>query len=946
MLNIFITKPCYIITKGHKMPNTATTIKFYLGEESRLVIDDFSTKDKSIFKDSYNTALSIVSDYIKNSKKQKNNSTIDFFRQTADVIENNIIAFLGDRGTGKSSCMLSVANMLKDISSATDKTSSEIKDNSKTGFEILETIDPSFFEEGTNILEIVLGRMFSNFKKKCKIGNTSNYSDYEDVKKALFKAFEAVKESIVQKNRCRIEEEDCADSLLKLTASVDLRASFKNLIDKYLAFVQKDYFVIPVDDLDLNTEYAYEMTEQIRKYLRQEKVVILMALKFDQLKRAIQLEFERQYRDLEDKRLLDFQDMVAKYIGKLIPEKNRVFLPTVDAWLDSSIEIYKKNDIDDSWIEYDENHKNQTLKYYVISLIFQKTRYLFYHSEDNICPIIPTNLRELRQLISTLCAMPDYTNDFKCENNKTIFKEYFLNVWVPNQLNFECSNYVQKLFKISNPSDINKSVIKLLKEYVVNVLPSEWNIKDDGSNAELEIVQILDNGNVSFNITLGDVLLVLSYLKDRLKDHNNQMMIFAIKTFYSMRLYEYYDLMTEKKVVKKKEELNKNVDYTIKKRDKLDELNAYDILVGGAFVNTEANSVLSPTKNGIKRDIRVITKESLDSILDSIESEGDTEDEKLKWVEFFILFTSRINYDAKRAGVSEKRWRCQEEVYYTAPLNSPRLKFDVFSIFSNIINIERQYKRFSEKLYDRASKENADSLYNRLKKYCYDNRGHRSNPPDKKWDERWNLLSWGAIRNIDVLESLTEYVYSLKKGYSGENFEHISTFLRNISEFKIKTYDILTNDDRYTITFEFLKNIREFIETEKKNGHKFFFDKVYSSHHKDNDYYEYATNQESFESNNNQLQVAEATVSYKTNAIDYPKMKHKINNNDAAIMLKKNTDEGIRRFLQLINPTIKGNKSFNTFWKNYGKKFPIPTTINDAKRVYKDIVRTYNKKIK
>ena len=60
VLNIFITKQCYIITKGHKMSTNATTVKFYLGEESRLVIENFSIKDESIFKDSYNTALSIL----------------------------------------------------------------------------------------------------------------------------------------------------------------------------------------------------------------------------------------------------------------------------------------------------------------------------------------------------------------------------------------------------------------------------------------------------------------------------------------------------------------------------------------------------------------------------------------------------------------------------------------------------------------------------------------------------------------------------------------------------------------------------------------------------------------------------------------------------------------------------------------------------------------------
>ena len=888
------------------------TIKFYLGDESRLVIENSQSKNESIFKDAYGVALNIISDYIGNKHRTySNNPPTDFFRQTSDTIDNNIIAFIGDRGAGKSSCMLSIANMLKSVGGIlNDCDLPETLKKCENGFEILETIDPSFFEEKTNILEIVLGRMFSNFKRLCKIGNVSNRGDYEEEKKSLFKAFQEVKESLVQRNGGEIAEEDYVDSLLKLTASVDLRDSFKKLIDCYLKFTKKDYFVIAVDDLDLNTEYAYKMAEQIRKYLRQEKILVLMALKLDQLELVLQKEFEKQFRYMEDKRLLNFQDMVAKYISKIIPERNRVVLPTVDAWADSSIRILKKSDKDGSWIDYDECHNNQTLKYYVVSLIFQKTRYLFYHTEGEISPILPKNLREIRQLIGSLCAMPDYTEDAKCESNKEKFKDFFLKVWVPNRLSRDKANYIQNLFRISNPSTINKSVMKILKEFSVDLLPSDWNIKD-GTEKELEIIQASDEANAVYNISLGDVLMSLSYLRDRVKDYDDQMMYFAIETFYSMRLYEYYDLMTEKEVVKRKEELNKNIDYTIKRNDKLDGLCLYDMLVGGAFVNTEAEMVLSPAKDGNRRDIRIIEKKNIDALLSSIKNDGDPGDNKLKWIEFFILFISRKVYDAKRAGVSEKRWRKQDEVYYMVPLDSQRLKFDVFSIFSNIIHIERHYKRYSEELYKRATDPKADSLYNRLREYCYHNRGRRSTPPDVDWDKRWNLMSWGAIRNINVLENLTECANSLKKGYSGENFEHISSFLRSISEFKIKTYDITTNNDRHSITFEFFRCIRDFVENERKNNNLKFFDSIYNG-------------VDNYEGYHNELKID-------------------LSEDEAEDMLKKDSLDGIRRFIVKINPSLKRNSSFSYFWRIEKYIVKIPLTIGDAKEVYRKIMNDYLK---
>ena len=181
------------------------------------------------------------------------------------------------------------------------------------------------------------------------------------------------------------------------------------------------------------------------------------------------------------------------------------------------------------------------------------------------------------------------------------------------------------------------------------------------------------------------------------------------------------------------------------------------------------------------------------------------------------MFISRRISDPKRFGGSEKYWRKRDEVSYIAPLNTARLMFDVFSIFYNILDIEQQYKRFSEKLYNLATDKNANSLFNAIKDYCYNERKLRSNPPDVEWDRRWNLLSWGAIRNIDVLESVVESAKSLGKGYSGENIEHILAYLRNISAFEIKTYDITTNNDRYTITFKFLGIIKDFIDSHENS---------------------------------------------------------------------------------------------------------------------------------
>ena len=112
-------------------------VKFYDGEENRVVKETRYDRD-SIFTNQYDRAIDIIRDFWYYDGGRKYIST------------PNIVAFCGDRGEGKTSCMLSLTEQLPQAFD--DET-----------FDILEPIDPSFFDEQHNILELVLGQMYSRF---------------------------------------------------------------------------------------------------------------------------------------------------------------------------------------------------------------------------------------------------------------------------------------------------------------------------------------------------------------------------------------------------------------------------------------------------------------------------------------------------------------------------------------------------------------------------------------------------------------------------------------------------------------------------------------------------------------------------------------------------------------------------------------------------------------
>lgn len=823
-------------------------INFYLGDESRLVIEDFKSKNESLFKDSYDKALNVIYDIIQDSKKNENESDKDkasvFFRQTADSVKNNVVAFLGDRGTGKTSCMLSVANMLRKINEGeNDENGKKIRSSCEKGFEILETIDPSFFDENANVLEVVLGRLFSNFRKKVDEGYTQGFKENECKKNELFKIFQEVKECLTHMNadKC-VCEEDTAEGLLKLTASVDMRNSIENLVKKYLEFVDKSFLVISIDDIDMHTEHAYEMAEEIRKYLKQPKVIVLMALKLEQLEQTIELHYRKQYDKMIGKGAMSestIVDMALKYVIKLIPENNRIYLPTVNIFADREVNVYRKSENgkgkeykgchwslvnknrDDDQSE-SEDHSYQTLKYYVTSLIFRKTRYLFYHFQGKISPILPNNLRELRFLVEMLNSMSDYTKKNKCEYNKEKFKNYFLTTWAENNLSTEGCNYLRRLFKINDTANINEFVLKSFQEMYKDLFKM---IEENTEKIKLyeNVNRICNIRNRSYNISLGDVLYVRNVLKSLVTNETDKMFFFAIETFYSMRLYEFYDRITE---YHEPENMDKYIDEKIKKNDILDGYHDYEILVGCNFIHLYGNHIYQDVvydaiqmKNGKEEkkkesrgvEFRYIIYQKILRYWDEIKNLNEFDEvalTKLHFVEFFVLCLSYKNYDS---------YRLLNTVALDSPIdkNQKYIWFDLLAFFANIIDAEKHYNRVDKDnlLYKKVINE-PKSLYRKIKDFC---------------EQKRTLMSYVSIRNVEVLDDFERYLRKKKNSFSGyhDEFDKIKKIIHDIISYEMMTYDPgEEKNSRFSVNFKFFEEIEKiFDEPDAKE----IFDDIYNS---------------------------------------------------------------------------------------------------------------------
>ena len=296
-----------------------------LNEEYKIKIENGNQFNTSIFKDVYSSALRNVEEIV--SQSAKGNEYDDF---------NNIIAFTGERGKGKSSSMISFRDAL--VGKNNDEHKFFFNDHSSLEakkFASIDIVDPSLFRGGESLFEIILAQMFQRFQERIK---EDNMKLNDDERRAIIKQFQEVFENlqIINSDRKELYRKESIEALSRLATSSNLRKCFKKLVEIYLEKFEKgkDYLVIAIDDFDLNTSDAYKMLEDIRQFLIQSNIILLVACKIEQLRQIILINYYTEYEILfklksSEISESDLINKTEKYLEKLFPLNRRLELPNL-----------------------------------------------------------------------------------------------------------------------------------------------------------------------------------------------------------------------------------------------------------------------------------------------------------------------------------------------------------------------------------------------------------------------------------------------------------------------------------------------------------------------------------------------------------------------------------------------------------------------------------------
>lgn len=804
------------------------TIIFRMGEETGIVIEKTQEQfEHSPFKEQYRQAFVIADGIVERT-------TLSRTRKEIDESASNIIAFIGDRGEGKTSCLQSFLRMLTDEETCNiGKNALDIPSTLNSNDNLaIEMLDPSFFDEKHNIVELVLGQLYEQVvqeHKSLKLPNQTNAVGYRTLMSKFAEA-----QSCLSALAKKEDMYDSMNELSALAASIRLRKAIKDLFKAYLEYYgSKKKLIISIDDIDLNMHEAYPMAEEIRKYLNNEYCIILMAVKIGQLHNAIKSAIRTKAGSVSIVSNEEITEMAHKYLTKFIPENNRVLMPSPDDIADTLLEIYDRNG------QRKNNIKCNTVKETIVRLIFNKTRFLFYNGRSTSA-IVPHNLRDMRQLIGLLAEMQDiYDQKTRLEHvlthNKLVFKNYFYQSWV-NNLTAEDKIFASQLTSYKDIISINKFVVTYLGQRMNN---------DKNMKIDTLFDAIVLKENRSHNISVGDVYYVVRQIETITTDQDIHLLLFFIRSYYSMHLYELYDDITTLRSMRSSLIANdKEIEHVrIYKYDSLYEgTNVLQKFLNGSYFTYAPGSLVND-RNELKdspnlhRDIKAINGEKLARLIEQIIPKFQSilktyQDKKerpfftkefqqnVQRCEYFILCSTHQLTDAK----AEKDRKAVEPPFIGKYDNIRKqyLAFDFLAIFYNVINIRYAFERFGNigmQLFKCVIKQDW-TLTSKL---------FMSTSPNTSWPKKiephkiirryHRFLSDGCIRVSEVqqsiIEELTKNRLSNLHKEKGSNTYKLREAYKDIQNLEISLYPRENiEEDIYKIPFNFLTPIINFLKDE------------------------------------------------------------------------------------------------------------------------------------
>ena len=326
-------------------------------------------QENNIHSFNFNRVLSLIDNQVSKKGGQKSIYSVDH--------QYNTISIFGNRGTGKTTFILSILQQI-------EKTYKKAK--------ILKIIDPTQMEEKEHVFLVILSLIDTEVRSKIETHKRNHNSGdccYEREWNSKLSSLAKGLPTLEGLNKKQYENWDddlyiVERGLKNVKAAYDLEKNFHELTELALKILQKEFFVLAFDDIDVDMSKGWPVLETIRKYLTTPMFVVLLSGNPTLYSYNVRLHQWNQLKNLKEHEDHDYKSQVnqleGQYLLKVLKPENRIQLRTLLGYKrinDTSYMVKQKKedkekDIEDEYIAILNGlgiHKNSTQELFIDYLL-------------------------------------------------------------------------------------------------------------------------------------------------------------------------------------------------------------------------------------------------------------------------------------------------------------------------------------------------------------------------------------------------------------------------------------------------------------------------------------------------------------------------------------------------------------------------------------------------
>ena len=309
--------------------------------------------------------------YKRNRKENKNKNAI--------YAAHNAICISGERGAGKTVFLRNIENFWQ---KSYDKR--QIDD-----IFFLEIIDPTLLCNHDEFANVIVAQLYNAVEKRLQSSCTDQcqrndfYSSLQELANALGKTKE-------------FNDYTGIDKILKYSSGVQIQHSFHDFVEKCIKILNCKAIVIPIDDVDMALDKAFEVLDDVRRLLSCPYIITIISGSLHLYSHMMHVHFQKLAAPIgfiDDDTLKHgretAQSLAEAYLTKVFPNHQRLPLLPIDDLLPKLKIIEKEKDDGITFFKYEKDLQNYF--YYLCNGEASSTKWPK-----------PKNAREVTQLIRSL----------------------------------------------------------------------------------------------------------------------------------------------------------------------------------------------------------------------------------------------------------------------------------------------------------------------------------------------------------------------------------------------------------------------------------------------------------------------------------------------------------------------------------------------------------------